>query len=301
LTKEDKKLKPKYFPGNSLPASFIERGMEKFGRILRTTYIQWDSAKRRGLLQRLDPRLKILFLVSYAVLVTAKTDMTTQLLMSLIVLFLAVLSALNLVIFYGRVLFLGFIFGFAVALPSALNIFSDGNVILSIAKLSRSYSFLVYHIPAEIGLTDTGLISVLMLALRVINAVSLTFLVLFTTPFSETIRALKILRVPDSFLMVLALTYKYIFLFSKIVEDMHLARKSRTLFTANSSESRKWVAGRIALLFIKTRQRYEGIFQAMLARGFSGVLRLYGFSGLKASDWAAGLCFFLLGMIILWL
>jgi cobalt ECF transporter T component CbiQ len=285
----------------SLPASFAERGMKEFARVIRTTFVQWESARRTGLLQGLDPRLKLLFLISYAVLVTTRSSVAAHLLMGLMVFVLAILSVVSLVAFYRRVFLLGFLFGFVVTIPSALNIFNNGNVILPVWKLSQSYTFLIYHIPPEIGFTDTGLMNVLILTLRVINTVSLTFLILFTTPFTEIIRALKVMGVPDAFLMVLALTYKYIFLFSKTVEDMHLAKKSRTLFPSSSAESRRWITGRIAHLFLKTKQRYEGIFKAMQARGFSGDFMLHGFGAFQASDWVAGLCFFLFGVIFLWL
>ena len=172
---------------------------------------------------------------------------------------LATLSRLDLITFYGRVFFFGFIFGFLIALPSCLNIITKGEIIIPIVHLSKTYHFWIYEVPETIGITRQGLEGVGQLTLRVINSLSLSFLVIHTTPFPEIIRALKSLRVPDPFLMIITLSYKYIFIFAKIIEDIHLAKKSR-IVEANAAETRNWVAGRMAFLLQKnTEQMRRGI------------------------------------------
>src|SRR5208283_3021912 len=122
-----------------------------------------------------------------------------------------VLSRVNVADFYKRVFFLGFFFGFAVALPASLNTITGGEVVMRLVELPKPYDFLGYHIPRLIGITRQGITGVMMLTLRVANSVALSLLVISTTPFPSLVRALKVLRVPDVFLMILTLTYKYIF------------------------------------------------------------------------------------------
>ncbi len=203
--------------------------------------------------------------------------------------------------YYKRVLFLGFFFGFLVALPASLNIITNGTVVVPIITLPRAYDFWVYRIPMNIGFTSEGLHGVAVLTLRVVNSVSLSLLVLYTTPFHEVIKALKLLRVPDTFLMVINLTYKYIFIFAKTIEDMHLAKKSRMVGDTSDSEARRWVAGRIALVFKKTQLRCEDIFRAMVSRGFSGEVKMYGFRKLAARDYIAGFLFLTAGVAAIWM
>ena len=128
-----------------------------------------------------------------------------------------------------------------------------------------------------------------MLTMRVINSLSLSFLVLYTTPFHEIMRALKVLKVPDTFLIIITLCYKYIFIFSKTVEDMHLAKKSRIVRELSNTEAREWIAGRIAFIFRKTRLRCEEVFKAMIGRGFSDTIKLYGFRKMRTADWCAAI------------
>ena len=140
---------------------------------------------------------------------------------------------------------------------------------------------------------------VAVLTLRVFNSVTLSLLVLYTTPFTEIIRALKMFRAPDAFLVIINMTYKYIFIFAKTVEDMHLAKKSRALGEVSGGEARRWIAGRIALIFRKTQTRCEEIYKAMISRGFSGEVVLRGFGKAGARDYAAAAVFGVIGAVFL--
>jgi energy-coupling factor transporter transmembrane protein EcfT len=67
----------------------------------------------------------------------------------------------------------------------------------------------------------------------------------------------------------------------------------------SDAEGRRWVAGRIAFMFKKTRLRCEEIFKAMLSRGFADTIRIYGFRKLPARDWSVGIALFLMGILFL--
>ncbi len=264
---------------------------------MRTSYIQWETASRQGLFQKLDSRIKVLFLIFFVVVISLKSSLQSEFAIAVFLFILVVSSRIDLVPFYRKVLFVGLLFGFLVPLPSSLNIFSKGDLLIPLLHLPRSYDLWIYHIPETVGLTKEGLYGVLMLGSRVINSLTAVSLLLHTTPFSEVIRALKVFRLPDTMLMVVSLTYKYLFIFLGTVEEMHLARKSRLAGAEKKSEARKWVAGRMALMFTKTQLRCEEIYRAMKGRGFPGTIRVYGFRRLNGLDWLAGGILFLAGML----
>jgi energy-coupling factor transporter transmembrane protein EcfT len=133
------------------------------------------------------------------------------------------------------------------------------------------------------------------------NSLTLSLLVLYTTPFHRFIKALQIFRVPDTFLLIITLSYKYIFIFAKTVESMYLARKSRMVGMVRNDEARIWVAGRIAHMFRKTLSRYEEVFKAMVARGFAEDVRLSDFGALTIVDRFSCCFFFIAGIFILWM
>jgi cobalt ECF transporter T component CbiQ len=279
--------------------SFIEGGIHHLAQVIKKEYLQWEYSSQNGLFQKIDPRVKLLFLLFFIVIVSLKRDLLPELYIAGFVFTLVFFSRIRLLTFYSRVLFLGFFLGFLVVFPSAFNVITDGEIIGPVLKLPRSFKVWIYPIPAEIGMTKEGIYGVIRLTLRMINSLSLSFLVLYTTPLPEIVRALKVLKVPDTFIMIINLSMKYIFIFSKTAEELHLAKKSRTVREGTSTEARDWIVGRIAYIFWKTRLRYEEVFKAMVGRGFSNKINLYGFQKMRLSDWAAGMILIITGILFL--
>ncbi len=279
--------------------SFVEKGLGHLAAMMRSGHLPMESLSKKGLFQKIDPRIKIFFLIFFIIIVSLKKDLSSEIFLFIFILMLVLLSRLKIVNFYGRVLLVGFFFGFLIAFPSAFNWVVRGDVILPIASFSRSYDFWIYHIPATIGITKEGMLGVTLLTMRVINSLSLSFLVLYTTSFPELIMALKILRVPDTFLVVINLCYKYIFIFSKTIEDMYLAKRARMLGGDDSRKAREWIGGRLALIFRRTQVRCEDVFMAMAGRGFSDTIKLYRSKTIHPIDWAAGAVLFCSGLLFL--
>ena len=278
---------------------FLERGINHLAGVIRNGYAQWEFSSQKGFFQGIDARVKVLFLLFFILIVSLKREVLPETCICFFVFVLILLSRLNILRVYKRVLFLGLVFGFLIALPSAFNVITKGETVLPIAKLPKPYTFWVYHLPADIGITREGIHTVAMLTVRVINSLSLSFLVLYTTPFHEIIRALKVLKAPDSFLIIITLCYKYILIFSKTVEDMHLAKKNRIVRKLSHAEARQWITGRMAFLFRKARLRCEDVFKAMIGRGFSDSIKFYGFRKMRMADWYAAIFLFLAGFLFL--
>lgn len=282
----------------ALNLSFIDKSIEKFAGLIKSC-LQFDTLSGESIFHRLDARIKLLFMVFFIIIVSLKKDIKTEIIISCIILFLVLISKLSILRFYKRIIFFGFIFGFLAAAPSSLNIITKGEIILTIANLKSPVNFWIYHIPEEIGITLEGLYIILLISLRVINSLSISFLVLNTTQFSEIIRALKIFKIPDSFLMIITITYKYILIFAQTIEDIYLAMKSRIIGPIKSKEMRHLVTGRMAFLFRKSRFTCEEVYKAMISRGYTNEIKIYSFNKLNLSDWLAGAVFLILGIFIL--
>ena len=280
--------------------SYIDKGIEGFAGILKEGYTQWESASKKGFFYELDTRIKVVFWLFLIIAVSLKKEILPELGIFFTVFTLLVLSRINLINFYKKIFLLGFIFGFLISLPSSLNVITHGKVLVPLITLSRPYDFWVYHIPEVIGVTREGVSVVAMLTLRVLNSLSVSFLILYTTPFPEIIKALKVLKVPDTFLIIISLAYKYIFIFARIITDMHLAKKSRLAGAVKMAEARDWMAGRIAFIFKKTQLECDDVFKAMIGRGFSGEIKLYQYQKITRRDWIVGFFLFMAGLLFLW-
>ncbi len=285
----------------TLRLSYIEKGIGHLSDIITAGYLNVGQGSGKGFFQKLDPRVKVFFLIFFVVIVSLKTNILPEAAITLFTFLLVVSSRINLAQFYKKIAGLTFLFGFLVVFPSAFNVVTPGELIMPVIHLSHPYEFPIYHIPEEIGLTRQGLDCVMMLCLRMMNSLAVSLLVIYTTPFHRIIKALQVFRVPQALLLVITLSYKYIFIFAKTVESMYLARKSRLVGMARDDEARIWVAGRIAHMFRKSMSRYEEVFRAMVARGFAQEVRLSDIGELTAMDRLSG-CFFLLaGIFLLWM
>jgi len=168
------------------------------------------------------------------------------------------------------VLFLAFFFGFLVVFPASLNIITPGKVILNLFSLDQSYQFWIYHIPQNIGFTSEGLQVVGLIFLRVWNSVSFSILIMLTTSFPAFIKSFKLVGVPDTFLMVITLAYKYIFILSRTIEETYLALKSRLFQNPGNGQLRKLISGRVFFMFKRSVAQYENTYFAMVSRGYNG-------------------------------
>lgn len=88
-----------------------------------------------------------------------------------------------------------------------------------------------------------------------------------TTPFSEVLRLLRQLRLPPLMATALALAYRYAFLFVDEARRMQTARCARC-FSASKRREAGWRAALIGRLLLRSLERSERVYAAMLARGW---------------------------------
>lgn len=265
----------------------LEKGVRHLAELVQDSYIQWECSRRDGLVQSLDPRVKVAFLAIFLVVISLKRTVAPQVGICLCSVALMAASRLDLLFIWRRVAWAAFLFGVLIPLPSILNLFDHGRILLPLVTLPQEHHLWHYRIPATIGVTAEGMHGMALLVLRIGNSLALSLLVLHTTSFPDLIKALRLFRVPDSFIVVITLSYKYVFAFSRTIIEMHLAKKSRLLGAMDAGQSRRWAADRIAALFHKTQRRCEEIYKAMVARGLDHTITLHAFPALRGRDYCA--------------
>jgi cobalt ECF transporter T component CbiQ len=253
---------------NSLP--FIDRTLKGIAGFIVTGYTTNDTAHKNGWLQSVHAWAKVLFLLGFIVVISIKNEIYPQLLFTFFLFFLYWVSKINLFGVYKRIFLIGFIFGFCIIVPASLNIITKGRIWIPLIKFETDSHFWIYSFPETIGITYEGCAVVLRFWLKVINSLATTLLIIHTTPFTDIIKSLKILRVPDLLLLTITLTYKFLFILSRTTEEAYLALKARWWRRGKTSEDAKIIAGRISFIFRKSWIKYEEIYMAMTSRGFSG-------------------------------
>lgn len=135
--------------------------------------------------------------------------------------------------------------------------------------------------------------------LKAWTAAFATALLTSTTPFPDLMRGLERLRVPRVFLMLASFTYRYLFVLVDEAERMERARDSRGWSGRWLWEARV-VGQMIAMLFLRSYERAERVYAAMLSRGFDGRAVTPCDTALRARDWTFMLASLLFLIFLRW-
>ncbi len=141
--------------------------------------------------------------------------------------------------------------------------------------------------PIHLAPSMPGVEGAVLFVARVGVSVSLAVLLVMTTPWADILKSLRALRVPQVFVLVLSMTYRYIFLFLHTANGILLARKSRIVARASGGDNRRFISGTMGNLVSRAFKTSDDVYAAMLARGFTGEMRAYAAYRMRALDWLA--------------
>jgi energy-coupling factor transporter transmembrane protein EcfT len=100
------------------------------------------------------------------------------------------------------------------------------------------------------------------------------------------------MHLPDIIVATLAMTQQQIMSLLRTIENINLARESRMLSSGTVADNRGWVTDRMAFIAKKSIKTADDVYDAMLARGFSGAMpslvRLH--AGVLDWVWLAASC-----------
>ena len=218
----------------------------------------------RSVLHRADPRLKFLLAVGAILAIGllpfgAFAALGIVLLVLVAASMLAGLGAFRLV--RGSVIALPFLL---IALPLLFTRPGDPVATIAIG-------------PIALTITDAGLRDVLTIVAKSWLSVQVALLLAYTTPFPDLIDALRALRLPGVMVGIIGFMYRYLAVLTDEAGRMNRAKASRAaVVTGRGGGSLRWRAAvtgsMVGSLFIRSYERSERIYAAMLARGFAGTL-----------------------------
>ena len=257
-------------------SNVLEHTLHGIAETLERALFAEEISTRPGLFQSLDPRVKVLSILALLIAVSFSRSLLIIGSVYLLALILALFSSIPADFFIKRVW---------LALP-----FFTGTIALPALFITPGPT--LYQLPFGLVITQTGLTSVLFLLLRVSTSVSLTLLLILTTPWNTVLSALTVLRIPDVFILMLGMTYRYIYLLLHTANDMFLSRKSRVVGRLDAAEDRRMLAAISGTLLSKSLNMSSEVYLAMQSRGFMGAIITLKPFKMKARDWF-WLCVFL--------
>ncbi|MHB0858178.1 MAG: cobalt ECF transporter T component CbiQ [Anaerolineae bacterium] len=147
----------------------------------------------------------------------------------------------------------------------------------------------------QIQVTDAGLLRFALVLARSWLSILAAVVLAATTSFSAIVSAMRRLGVPAVFAAILALMYRYMYVLVDEAGRLLRARQARSAVIKGrrNGGSLRWRAriagGMIGTLFLRTYERSERIYQAMLARGYDGEMRVLKSRSVTGVEiWASG-------------
>jgi len=235
--------------------SFARRTADTIAGAVSELFENEELARTPGVLQDLDPRVRLGTILLLAVTVSFMQSIAAIALVIAATAGLAAASHVSPLAFTRRVWASAGFFAVLLAVPAATGWITPGPTIVGSGALS---------------VTVPGVYVATRLVLRVVAGAGIGMLVIWTTRWSDLLAALTALHLPEVIVATLAMTQQQIVSLMRTVENLHLARESRMLGETGAAEARDWVIDRMAYVTTKSFKTADDVYDAMLARGYVG-------------------------------
>lgn len=239
--------------------NFIERSIMSALSFLKESVFSDEYASRKGFLQSLDPRIKAATFVIFLLTILFSRNVSISFILYMLCLALACFSNIGLGFFLKRTWIFIPIFSLFIAIPALFSAFTPGETLVTFKIASMCFI-----------ITRQGMFGTALFIMRVAASVSFAVLLSITTKHFELLKVLRIFKVPQIFVMILGMCYRYIYLFVEVIENTYCGIKSRVGTEVHYKKGRHIVAWNIALLWYRSYLLNEAVYGAMLSRGFTG-------------------------------
>ncbi len=231
-------------------------------------------------IHRLDPRAKI---VSFTVLIFSFAFVNDIKIALLILMFSALVLVSSRIPLTFAVKRIRLVFFFLFPLLIIMPVTVDGNEFVSISGISLSIEGLLYSS---------------LIVIRAMAAVTLALIMLATTRFDVTMKALYALGVPGILVQMLMFTYRYIFVISDEFSRMWKAMECKGFRLKANYYGLSILGNTLGMLIIKSYDRTSRVYQSMLSKGYGGrPVTMIQFK-MSAKDYVLSICMTLIAIFV---
>jgi cobalt ECF transporter T component CbiQ len=245
-----------------------------------------ELARAAGLLQRIDPRVKVIGLLALIIAAALSRQILVILALFGFALLLAVLSQVPIRTLATRVWIGALFFTGTIALPA---------IFITPGRIVYTFPLIGWTLSAQ------GLSAATYLITRVETAATFGLLLVLCTPWTQLLKALRVLRVPIVIVVILGMTWRYIYLMLQIASDMFESRQSRMIGVLEGPDQRRLAGASVGVLLSKTMQLSEDVYMAMQSRGFRGEVYTLDEFRMQGSDWLALVGLLSVALCAMWL
>ena len=266
--------------------TFLDRLADGIAHALAHALDADDFARRDGLLQSLDPRAKLGIFVGFIVVAVAVKSLTVLAGLFLLAVALALVSGIAIArlvrqVWIGVLAFTGLI-----ALPAVFLV--PGDIVVTLPLVGWP-------------VTLQGVRSAAFLIGRSETTATYALLLILSTPWSHLLKALRAYRLPVVLVVILGMTYRYVFVLLTTAAQMFEARRSRMVGRLAPRDRRRLATATAGALLGKALDMSSEVHLAMISRGYRGEPRILDDFRITARDWAAAGGFVLVASLALWI
>ena len=266
--------------------AFLDRLADGLARTMDHALDADDLARRDGLLQRLDPRVKLVGLLGLIVVAVFVKSLLVLAGLFLVAVALALPSQVGLTRLAAQIWLKVLAFTVLIALPAVFLV--PGTVVARLPALSWP-------------ITLQGLRSASFLVGRAETAATFALLLILTTPWPQVLKALRVFRAPIVLVAILGMTHRYIFVLLEAAAQMFESRRSRMVGPLRPRDRRRVATATAGVLLDKALHLSTEVQAAMVARGYRGDVRLIDDFHAKSVDGLALAGFAAIAAAALWL
>ncbi|TCJ18918.1 cobalt ECF transporter T component CbiQ [Parasulfuritortus cantonensis] len=253
-------------------AGFLERMAGDLLAVLEHALVAEGLARRPGLLQRFDPRVRLFAILALIGATVAAHSLAVVYGLLLLAALLARLSHIPVGLLARGIWLSVLLFTGILALPALFLV--PGEAVARLPGLGWA-------------ITAQGLASAAFLVGRALAAASFAALLILATPWPHLLKALRTLGLPSVLIVILGMTYRYVFLLLLNAHELFAARQSRQVGDLSGAEQRRLVVSGAGALLSRSMHLADEVFLAMRSRGYRGEHASLAEFELTAADWAA--------------
>jgi len=265
---------------------FVAPTMMGFAQALSRPLMSEEIARRRGLLQALDPRVRVVGLLALVLADTFSRRLSIVLGLCALAVVIAVLSKVSIGTLAKRVWLIVLVFTGVIALPAIF--VTPGDPMATLAG-------------GSLHITRQGLTAAALLIARVETAVTFTTLLILCTPWAHVLKALHSFGLPNELTAMLAMTHRYVFLLVEAAGQMLESRQSRRVGRLTAGEERRLAARTVGVLLSKSIELSNDVYLAMQSRGFEGEVRVLSDFSMQPLDYAGLFAFLAASVAAVWI
>ena len=266
--------------------SFLDSTLRGFAQALSRALQSEHAATQPGLLQGLDPRVRVVGIFALVISVILCRRLAAIAAIFLVAIALALASRVSLRSLAKRVWLVVLGFSGVIALPALF--LTPGEALFAAPAL-------------HVVITMQGARTAALLVLRAETAATLTTVLVLSTSWTHILQALRSLRLPAEIVTMLAMTHRYVFLLIETANQMFESSQSRTVGILSGSDRRKITARTAGVLLSKSVELSHEVYLAMLSRGFRGEVRLLTDFQLRPRDYAGLAGFVATSCLAVWI